>query len=403
MSFTRYHLTENGPKDCTATVRTCPIGGAHFETKEAAEAAYEFKAERKFSPFSVLKKKVDPHLKHISNANERIKKLSRELDARSERQRSETLFHQLIAEGFSREEIEARFNERVEVRHSGVSYVDNGEGEKVLGISYRADHRSEEERGLNALVDGLAAGEYRPQDIRVHERGELTILAVRTDLRKLEPTIRTMNQSEELALERYGTTKSPAEWDRYNQLDDEEYEELKARYEDKLSEIPEDKDDLIEEIIAYENPNGFRPQAVGEFSNGDALVLATKDPLEASLYRKLGAASEAGTIAVGTGARGSLTFYDERDMSRTAKEKEIRREEAEKTALAYVSDAQAKLQKMGNLSSIQPRVEHDIQDIRNAKFFVNYSPAGHRQIVGVYTKEELEAFADQDFSAFREN
>lgn len=34
-----YHLSKNGPAVCTATVRDCPLGGAHFEDeKEAAEA-----------------------------------------------------------------------------------------------------------------------------------------------------------------------------------------------------------------------------------------------------------------------------------------------------------------------------------------------------------------------------
>ncbi len=41
MSAVLYHLTEDGPKRCTATVRECPLGGAHFETQAEASKAHE--------------------------------------------------------------------------------------------------------------------------------------------------------------------------------------------------------------------------------------------------------------------------------------------------------------------------------------------------------------------------
>lgn len=36
-----YHLTAEGPKRCTASVRACPLGGEHFDDKKAAEKAFE--------------------------------------------------------------------------------------------------------------------------------------------------------------------------------------------------------------------------------------------------------------------------------------------------------------------------------------------------------------------------
>lgn len=41
----KYHITDNGPAVCTASVRPCPIGGAesHFTSKKAAQEAYEKK------------------------------------------------------------------------------------------------------------------------------------------------------------------------------------------------------------------------------------------------------------------------------------------------------------------------------------------------------------------------
>ena len=36
----RYHLTSNGPKECHATKKPCPLGGEHYTTMEKATAAY---------------------------------------------------------------------------------------------------------------------------------------------------------------------------------------------------------------------------------------------------------------------------------------------------------------------------------------------------------------------------
>lgn len=47
----RYHVTENGPKRCEARRRVCPVGGAHFTSKDEAERAYSFTATTKFNIF----------------------------------------------------------------------------------------------------------------------------------------------------------------------------------------------------------------------------------------------------------------------------------------------------------------------------------------------------------------
>jgi hypothetical protein len=36
-----YHLTDDGPKPCTATVRACPLGGEHYQTVAEADGAFE--------------------------------------------------------------------------------------------------------------------------------------------------------------------------------------------------------------------------------------------------------------------------------------------------------------------------------------------------------------------------
>lgn len=48
----KYHLTDNGPKPCTASVRDCPIGGAHFENVKEAEEGFHSKMGGAFSKAS---------------------------------------------------------------------------------------------------------------------------------------------------------------------------------------------------------------------------------------------------------------------------------------------------------------------------------------------------------------
>lgn len=51
----KFHLTEEGPKPCNANVRECPIGGAHFESKDAADRAYEGKLASEHATPSLTK------------------------------------------------------------------------------------------------------------------------------------------------------------------------------------------------------------------------------------------------------------------------------------------------------------------------------------------------------------
>lgn len=57
MATARYHLTDDGPKLCRASVRACPLGGEHFDTKKDAETAYETSMSE--SAF-VVKKRGEP-------------------------------------------------------------------------------------------------------------------------------------------------------------------------------------------------------------------------------------------------------------------------------------------------------------------------------------------------------
>lgn len=55
--MTKYHLTDDGPRPCTASLRACPLGGEHFDS--LADAQSEFEATRDSGLFGVSKSSVN--------------------------------------------------------------------------------------------------------------------------------------------------------------------------------------------------------------------------------------------------------------------------------------------------------------------------------------------------------
>lgn len=54
----KYHLSPNGPRRCTASIRECPLGGEdiHFSTQAEAQSAYEAKMSEAFGTFEPIKR-----------------------------------------------------------------------------------------------------------------------------------------------------------------------------------------------------------------------------------------------------------------------------------------------------------------------------------------------------------
>lgn len=61
MSAVLYHLTDDGPKKCTASLGRCPFKTSHFENKRAAVNAYETqRSEEAFTTVKKTDKSIDP-------------------------------------------------------------------------------------------------------------------------------------------------------------------------------------------------------------------------------------------------------------------------------------------------------------------------------------------------------
>lgn len=409
MSGMRYHLTNDGPKFCTASVRDCPIGGAHFTSKEEANTAFEFKVKLVNPSFSLFKKKpkpVDPHVKHIIEANSRIEAAEAEMLERDRRQENGTVFHQLAQDGFSVEELNGRFQEETQTRKATIGYGKvNDQESPVVGIVYGGDYKPEEEEGLRIISKALASGEYEPDSVKVYEKDGLTLLAIRGKDSYIFATgsdLDVLTKPEEKAIERFKKQAEDSQFERRWELEQKSFSELKTEFKDTVATTPRAKDALVEAILESERSSDERFPAVGEFQNGRALVIATSDPLEAKVFHKLKEAHDGGNLRVGGSAnpfgRGSL-FYDDRDLSRANKSNQIRTEEARRYANAYVSETREMMERMhGKLHAMEPRVDPNVQDVRDVEYWIDWAVSGRSRVTGLFSRDQLDKMTAGNFS-----
>lgn len=400
-----FHITENGPKKCTAGIRNCPVGGAHFEFKDEAQLAYELTSEQKYSPFQSLRKKSSPFTSHIDRANKLIAKEEADLAMRDERQKGGTLYHQLLKEGFTEEELVARAQEELRNRESGITFIHSDEGEApIAGLLYTGDYKAEEEWGLHHISKSLKNGEYPPENVVQLEKDGYSYLILRGE-RSYEWDGKNPEQSASIqramkeARNSYDNWKAGTDWrfeDKLNKLNAAEMKEQAL----KLGVKAKTKDEARKAILAdhYGNP---RTTAQGYFQSGDALAIVTKDPLEAKMFAKLKEANDGGNLRVGSSSNpfsNGVGFYDQRDLSRAARERVIRTAEAKRSAEAFVAETRTKMRERGSVFAVSPEANHETQDIREATYWLNHAPNGRKQIFGRFTKEQLDRIADGDYS-----
>ena len=78
----KYHMTEDGPKLCRADEKPCPIGGGeHFESKQAANSAFEKQNIDKLLVYSSRKDKfLKPlEIKPLENIDEKVEELRKSI------------------------------------------------------------------------------------------------------------------------------------------------------------------------------------------------------------------------------------------------------------------------------------------------------------------------------------
>jgi hypothetical protein len=66
--MTKFHMSDNGPKPCSASVRECPVGGEHG-TQEEIQASYDKKMSDEYSIPTVTKSDFSRENRHIFKLN----------------------------------------------------------------------------------------------------------------------------------------------------------------------------------------------------------------------------------------------------------------------------------------------------------------------------------------------
>lgn len=144
---------------------------------------------------------------------------------------------------------------------------------------------------------------------------------------------------------------------------------------------------------------------MGEFQDGNALVIVTKDPLEAKMMAKLKESHNGGNLRLGNNVSplaSGVAFFDDLDLTRAHKSEMIRSEEARKAAKAYVATTESKLSSGGILFAVSPQVDSTLKDVRDGEYLLNFSPNGRKNIWGRFTKRQLDRIADGDYSDLSE-
>lgn len=404
----KFHNTVDGPKPCTASERACPVGGSHFESQSEAQAAYEKTMGEKEGVFTKLKKAVsgarNPATAHIAKAESRIEKLQKDFSARDARQGVSTTYRELLSQGVSQDDLQALTARELSTRQATVGLVKTEEGaDPIVGVLYTGDYRAEEEYGIAHISKALREGSYGPDDIYYTEdqtgfgyfiaKGERSYDFDAAAARNMEPAKKRASIGEE------PRERDRLRWELSNNL---KATELRERAKDHgIKPLPSTKDQLVQVILDVEAPGESVTTPAGEFSNGDVLVIASDNPTMKAVMTKAAEAHKTGDLRMANSSnpfsRG-VVFYDDRDVTSSAKADQIREEEALLAAEARIQPVWDRLKSGGSVFAVSPSVDGATTDVSQIQYWLNYAPKSRPQIFGWYNENQLNQIADGDFS-----
>lgn len=314
---------------------------------------------------------------------------------RAMRQTAGTVYHQLLEQGFTPEDIQAAEDSRPGTRHIGlaVAYQD-GSDVPMVGVSYGGDFRSEEETGLPQIHVGLKAEEHK-QRVFTGEVDGHWYLGIHADrgLRHWRGQV-DIDDRAATALRR---AADEAQWKSGYRDGLLTVAELRTEIREAgvTGPLPRKKDEL--RAIHREKVRGGPAFIdVGEFHYGDTLILLPFTPVLTATLRIL---SESGkhlrmggsSTPFGRGA----SLYDDRDLTGDNVEAARANEDYVRRMNKKAEPVRRALRTGGNLYAISPGRRKNGEDY----FWLNYSPRGHRQVFGWFTlKQLLEKHATGDWT-----
>lgn len=402
--MSKFHNSEDGPRPCHANVKACPVGGDHYDSLETAQKAYEDEMSKSVGIFNKLMTKKDPNTAHIREAEKRIKASEKDLKARDARQGKDTVIHQLYREGITDDDLKKVMELELNNREAGIGYLSTSEGsDMIVGVTYTGDYRAEEEWGLAHISKSLAEGTFKKDDVRFFEKDGKGYLLIKGE--------RSYNFEEDAknslktADNRFSNYVDYDERSKQFSLERKSVAQLRSEFKGKIKPLPTKKSDLINAVLDLERPKDFVKHPQGEFHLGNALAIVSDNPAMIATMRHAKDAHDNGSLRVGSSSNpfsNGVVFYDERDISRDDKINLIKSEEATKAAVDYISETEKKLKENGRVYANSPRVGPELKDVRDSKYWLNYSPKNHKQIFGWFNKDDLDKIANGDFSPWEE-
>lgn len=152
-------------------------------------------------------KASSPFTRHIADAEKRLRSLEPDMVMRDARQENGTLYHELLAEGVTTDELEARLAENTDLRRAGLGYVRNEKGATpAIGLTYGGDHKAEEEYGIAHIAKSLRNGDYGPDDVLLYTKDGATVLAIRGERGDWSPNLdedSSATRAAKIALDRF--------------------------------------------------------------------------------------------------------------------------------------------------------------------------------------------------------
>ncbi|SDH33623.1 hypothetical protein [Microbacterium sp. 77mftsu3.1] len=325
--------------------------------------------------------------RHISKSQRTLRDL---------RQGAGTVYHQLLALGFTPEDIAAEHDQYAHNRRISLSLAgQEGSDLPLVGVSYGGDFRAEEEWGIPEIAKALRAEE---QDrVFSGERDGVWFLGLRADrgIRRWQPDERDYRVIE-TALRRSREEARDEHWrDRFLKV-----AELRQGLRDAgvTGPLPRTKVEL--QALFAERVREQHPLSnIGEFHNGDVLIMVPARPVITAVLRILAGSGK--HLRMGGSAspfdRGA-TIYDERDLTNETVEASLTHAAYARKQNRKAEPIRKALAAKGYLFALSSPNRRDGVD----RFWLNYSPHGHKQVSGWFTLVELqERVASGDWSRSR--
>lgn len=303
---------------------------------------------------------------------------------RAMRQSAGTVYHQLLAQGFTREDILSEEDTRLGTRQIGLAVAtQSGSTIPLIGVSYGGDYRSEEEKGIPEIVAGLRAGEHQRRVITgevdgvwylgLHADGGLSDWMSEGRLARTEQT----------ALRRSRDRARGEHW-RDEQLT---VTEIRGLIRDAGIEgpLPRRKEKLSH-ILATQVRKQHPLANIGEFHDGNTLIMIPARPvIEATLRILSGSGKHLRMGGSSTPFLRGITLFDERDLTAETVEQDRAHEDYVRRMDRKAEPTRVALRRHGHLFYLGSPRHRDGEDW----YKVNFYPRGHKQVFGYFTLFEL--------------